>query len=317
MFLRENQVGEATKIANSGVIENEVLYFQSIANALSIAIEVFNGNEHKIYCEQNSYTPKVMISIVKFFNSVEYEYASLQHELYNTFSQSNDSNLLRNQPFLYSLAPKVIPHASTDIDIGLLQGPGVSNNIPKFEIKHVKSQESPIDKTSEVSEILKFFAQIMFERDLTFSINEINLLKPHLKILKQDQVYQEAAIQLLSLMKRKKCEHGFKSFIRLECKESHCIECIRDEIKLKSLRFNQIFCSCKLRVSDADLLYYLGVSSSIKANPLVAPQSQSPQKVSSFPDSRNPLPENRNISKPPEINIGNYKIRAYKIPRIQ
>ena len=51
MFLRENQVGEATKIANSGVIENEVLYFQSIANALSIAIEVFNGNEHKIFLE--------------------------------------------------------------------------------------------------------------------------------------------------------------------------------------------------------------------------------------------------------------------------
>ena len=111
-----------------------------------------------------------------------------------------------------------------------------------------------------IPEILKLFSEIMNQNKWRFSKEEIIMLKPQLKEFKKIPDFQESANLLLKLMKNDSCEHNFKFFGRFSCGEIHCIQCMRDEISLKSLEHHQIFCECKIKAKDDEIYYYFGIS---------------------------------------------------------
>jgi hypothetical protein len=80
-----------------------------------------------------------------------------------------------------------------------------------------------------------------------------------MKKLPEKSEYQDYKKAILKKLKQSSCEHSQKEFYAFTCGKSHCVECFKDEISLKSLQAHQIFCSCRKQLTNEEIRYFFEV----------------------------------------------------------
>lgn len=245
-----NEISEANNILNyADLATNGSSYLSIISSSLSVAVELLDGSDKTIIFEGPSQSERLMIAIAYIPMPSGNEYAVALHSQYKVCSDTQKIELLNGYPFTYSKS-----------GINRVPTNPLATPIPTFSQLAVSVPTlTPPPSTSvpsSVSELLSYCLDILIDKKWVFSIEEAKILKPIIQKIYKNPVYNEKISKVYKSVKKPNCEHNFKQFAVLECGVYHCIQCISDEIKLKTLDSHQIFCGCKKKLNDAEISYY-------------------------------------------------------------
>ena len=281
-FNRQNEAIECNNILSMRETQiNEEVYLEMLSSVLDIAIEFFVGGNRDIYYEPPNMTPKLMISVIVLSrNNGGSEYAAMKHKNFEEYARSGDRNLLGTHPFVYSPAVQRVP------------------SLPREAMQNLRSlgnEAGPqsVEGGALMKDTINCLFEILITREWKFSKEEAKNIKPKIKELQGKIEYKGNAEKVLRRMRKHSCGHGFKYFVKMECQKTHCIECLQDEINLKSLAPHQILCACRQRLTDTEIQYYF--SSVVQSNPV--PRSQQPRDFPNPSDHGMIIEENKYLHK--------------------